>query len=121
MSDDRPDENLLGEASELILVSANLASGDPQEDALRFAYADGVVYLLAEPDAGWHRNVEKDRGVVVRIKRRGFRGRARLLDARQRASMASQIAERFRRKYGPAAIADQELVGLQPVTIDVQF
>jgi hypothetical protein len=121
MSDDRPDENLLHEASELILVSANLASGDPQEDTLRFAYADGVVYLLASPDGDWYRNVEKDRGVVVRIKRRGFRGRARLFDARQRVSMARQIAERFRRKYGRAAITDQELAGLQPVTIDVQF
>jgi hypothetical protein len=121
MSDDRPDENLLHDASELILVSANLTSGDPQEDALRFAYADGVVYLLAEPGAGWHRNVEKDRGVVVRIRRRGFRGRARLFDARQHAAMAGQVAERFRRKYGRAAIADQDLAGLQPVTIDLQF
>ena len=119
----RPDEDLLIQSSEIILISASRASGNPQEDTLRFAYADGVVYLLAQPGSAvdWYRNLESDRGVVVRVKRRGFRGRARLLDAKQRSKMVKQIAALFRKKYGAAALKERDQGTLLPVTIDIQF
>ena len=118
MSSARPDERLLLESGELVLVSANRASGAPRETRLPFAYADGAVYLLARAEADWYRDTEKDRGVVVRIGRRGFRGRAGLFDAKQRARVAGQISEMFRRKYGAAA---QEREAPLPVRIDIQF
>jgi len=123
MSDPRPDEDLLIQSSEIILVSASHATGKPQEDALPFAYANGIVYLLVHPggDAGWYRNLESDRGVVVRVKRRGFRGRAKVFDARQRPQLAAQVAGLFREKYGTAALTDSEPGALLPVRIDLQF
>ena len=117
----RPDEDLLIQSSEIILISASRASGNPQEDTLRFAYADGVVYLLAQPGSDWYRNLEADRGVVVRVKRRGFRGRAKLYDAKQRSKVVKQIAALFRKKYGAAALKERDQGTLLPVTIDIQF
>ena len=120
MTDDRPDERLLIDSSELILVSAG-ADGLPHETPLRFTYQAGVVCLLAPPGADWYGHVDRDRGVVVRIRRRGFRGRARLFDARQRAQMMDQLLALFRRKYGAGAFKDVERGGLRPVIIDIQF
>jgi len=119
----RPDEDLLIQSSEIILISASRASGDPQEDRLQFAYADGVVYLLAQSGSGvdWYRNLETDRGVVVRVKRRGFRGRAKLYDAKQRSKMARQIAALFKKKYDAGAFQGVDPNGWLPVTIDIQF
>lgn len=121
MNEARPDEHLLLEASELILVSASDASGTPHEATLRFVYRDGVVYLLAQSEADWYRNVERDKGVVVRIGRRGFRGRARLYDARQRAKMIDQVTAGFKKKYAAGALKGADPKHLLPVTIDIQF
>jgi len=123
MTHPRPDEDLLIQSSEIILISASRATGNPHEDTLRFAYADGVVYLLAQPGSGvdWYRNLESDRGVVVRVKRRGFRGRAKLYDAKQRSKVVKQIAALFRKKYGAAALKERDQGTLLPVTIDIQF
>jgi len=122
MSDGRPDEHVLIESSDLVLVTADHATGELREDRLRFAYDDGRIYLLARADesAGWYRNVEKDRGVVLRVKRRGFRGRASLIDARQRASLATQVVTRFKRKYG-AEFQPGKLGDWLPVVIAIEF
>ena len=117
----RPDEDVLIQSSEIILISASRATGNPQEDRLQFTYADGVVYLLAQVEAEWYHNLESDRGVVVRVKRRGFRGRAKLYDAKQRSKMVRQIAALFRKKYGAAALKERDQGTLLPVTIDIQF
>ncbi len=119
MSSARPDEHLLLETGELILVSAGHASGAPRETRLPFAYADGVVYLLARSDADWYRDVEKDRGVVVRVQRRGFRGRASLFEVKQRARVAGQVVEMFRRKYGSDSARKWDAP--LPIRIDIQF
>ena len=121
MSDARLDEHLLAEASQLVLVSADGLRGTPTESRLTFAYDDGVVYLLARPDDDWYRNLQKDRGVVVRIRHRGFRGQATLHDKRQRAQVAEQIAALFKKKYGASAPAARDLKSLLPVTIQLQF
>jgi hypothetical protein len=121
MNETRPDEHLLVNSNELILVSASDASGTPHEAALPFVYEDGVIYVLADKGADWYRNVERDKGVVVRIGRRGFRGRAKLVDARQRARMAEQIASRFKKKYRGSALKGPDPRQLLPVTIDIQF
>ena len=118
MSDDRPDELLLVESGELILVTADRATGLPQESRLRFVYANGTVHLLARAADAWYRNLEVDRGVVVRIKHRGFRGAARVPEPRQRAAIISRTSTLFRRKYGGRAEEDAALL---PVTIDIQF
>ncbi len=123
MIDSRPDEHLLIQSSEIVLVSAGRATGKPQEDVLPFAYAGGVVYLLARPGAaaGWYDNLEADHGVVIRVKRRGFRGRARLYHGKQRAQAVNQIAALLRNKYGAAAFKERDQGALLPVTIDIQF
>ncbi|HEY4690655.1 MAG TPA: nitroreductase/quinone reductase family protein [Anaerolineae bacterium] len=120
MTDERPDENLLRDARELTLISAG-AGGQPQETPLRFVYRDGVVCLLATTGADWYRNIERDHGVVVRVGRRGFRGRAKVYEARQRAKMIDEVVALFRKKYGAKGIAEPEKGTLLPVTIDVQF
>ena len=104
MSETRPDEHLLMEPAEITLVSASRSTGEPREDVLRFVYADGAVYLLAravQPEE-WYHNVEKDRGVVLRVKRRGFRGRAQVVGGAERSRIIPDIVGRFARKYGPA-------------------
>jgi hypothetical protein len=58
---------------------------------------------------------------VVRIGRRGFRGRARLIDARQRASAVDKTIAMFKTKYGANAVKGLETGALRPVTIDIQF
>jgi len=122
MSDLRPDEHVLIEASELVLVNADHVTGELREDRLRFAYADGQVYLLARvgENTGWYRNLEHDRGVVLRVKRRGFRGRAGPIDARPRASLAAQIVTRFKQKYG-AEFHAGKLGDWLPVAIAIEF
>jgi hypothetical protein len=82
---------------------------------------DGVVYLLAHRVAEWYRNVERDQGVVVRIRHRAFRGRARLPDARQRAHAIDHIGALLRRKYGAGALKGIDPNALLPVIIDIQF
>ncbi len=119
MSDIRPDEHLLVEAADLILVSSGEEGGAPQETVLQFAYDDGVVYLLAQAAADWYGNIRRDSGVVVRVRRRGFRGRARLFDAKQRAKMVDRIAAMFKRKYGAGALKGSDLDALLPVAIDI--
>ena len=119
----RHDEHLLLEAGELILITASRVSGEAHETALPFVYEDGVVYLLAHAgeEAEWYRDLEKDRGVVLRLKRRGFRGRATLLDVRHRPKVAARIAALFKRKYGTAAFEEWDETEQMPVAIDVQF
>lgn len=121
MKTSRPDEHLLIDASELVLVSAGDPGVPPHEARLRFAYDDGAVYLLAHTDADWYRNIARDPGVVVRIRQRGFRGRARLPDARQRAHTIDQIGTLFRRKYGAGALKGIDPNALLPVIVDIQF
>jgi len=119
VSDPRPDEHLLIASTELMLISAG-PDGAPHETPLRFVYQDGVVCLLANPGADWYDNVERDRGVVMRVQRRAFRGRAKVYGTRQRAQMVEALAALFERKYGAAA-ARAAARGARPVTIDVQF
>ena len=121
MNESRPDEHLLAEANEIILVSADAAGGPPHEARLRFAYDGGLVYLLARADEEWYLNVERDQGVVVRIRRRGFRGRARLIGPKQRAQAARRIGSLFRQKYGGGTLSDADSGALLPVIIDIQF
>lgn len=118
MTADRPDEQLLIEAGELTLVSANRATGEPREDVVKFVYEDGIVYLLARADAGWYGNIQKDRGVVLRVKRRGFRGRATTIDTQPHPRLAGQIAALFKRKYGASALKPETVF---PVAIELQF
>ena len=121
MNESRPDEHLLVEAREIILVSADAAGGPPHEARLRFAYDAGVVYLLARKDEAWYRNVERDQGVVVRIRQRGFRGRAHLFDPKQRAQAARRIGTLFRQKYGGGMPSDADSGALLPVRVELQL
>ena len=122
MSESRPDEHVLMESAEITLVSASRSTGDPREDVVRFVYADGAVYLLARaarPEE-WYRNVERDRGVVLRVKRRGFRGRAQVVGGAERAPLARRIAGHFVRKYGPA-FQPGGVSDWLPVRIQIEF
>jgi hypothetical protein len=118
MSGERAGEALLLDSTELTLISADRLSGDVREDTLRFVFEAGGVYLLSPTDtvADWYRNIEKDHGVVVRIKRRGFRGRASAVEARQR----SHIVSRFKQKYGASFKLGEPSAWL-PVRIEIDF
>ena len=120
INDVRPDEHLLVESSELILLSAHHATGDPHESVLKFAYEDGRVYLLAHSGDTdiWYRNIVQDRGVVLRIGRRSFRGQAELFQESERSDATQQIITLFRRKYSSASYRQDDV---HAASIHVQF
>ena len=115
----RPDENLLIESRELILLSADRATGMPHQVQLPFIYEDGVVYLLARgrDDADWYQNLEHDRGVVLRVGRRSFRGQASLFKGNENQHAARQIMTQLAQKYGSVGTQGEAL----PVQVQVQF
>lgn len=115
----RPDEHLLLESRELILLSADHATGLPHQVRLPFTYEDGIVYLLAHSrdDEEWYRNVEQDRGVVLRVGRRSFRGQARLFKGAENKHAVRQIMTQLAQKYGSVGTRGDAL----PVQVQVQF
>ena len=115
----RPDENLLIESHELILLSADRATGLPHQVQLQFTYEDGMVYLLARgrDDTEWYQNLEQDRGVVLRVGRRSFRGQANLFRGAENQHAARQIMTRLAQKYGSVGTQGEAL----PVQVQVQF
>jgi hypothetical protein len=119
MSALRPDENLLIESRELTLLSADRATGLPHQVQLPFIYEDGIVYLLARgrDDVDWYRNLERDRGVVLRVGRRSFRGRASLFSGAENQRAARRIMSQLAQKYGSIGAQGEAF----PVQVQVQF
>jgi len=130
-------ERALRDSAELVLVTRGRRSGKEHAVPLRFAYADGSVWLRAEPrDAprepaaavivrreasrapDWYRNLEADPRCRVRVPGYELAGAARALADRETA--LQRAIELWREKYGAEWVADWYLdAGRLPVRVDL--
>jgi deazaflavin-dependent oxidoreductase (nitroreductase family) len=90
------------EAKYLYLTTIGRRSGLPRQIEIWFTRHAGRYYLVAEHGvkARWVRNLLAEPAVDVRVGRRSFRGRARLVDARSERELVAGVRERSKAKYG---------------------
>jgi F420H(2)-dependent quinone reductase len=127
-------EHALAEADELELVTTGRVSGAPHTVRLRFAYADGVIWLRtgerpSAPDAsGVHRGTQSDRNADwLRNLKHDPRARVRIGDAEIEARYEQsadpggdlrRAVELLRQKYGAEWVGDWYLdAGRIPVKL----
>ena len=130
-------ERALRESTELVLVTRGRRSGKEHAVPLRFAYADGSVWLRAEPrDAprdrsaavvvrrgasrapDWYRNLGVDPRCRIRVAGHDLAGTARVLA--DRPAVLQRAIELWREKYGAEWVADWYLdAGRLPVRVDL--
>ena len=86
----------------LSLTTRGRRSGKPREIEIWFTRRDGRYYLIAEHGrrANWVRNLVADPAVRVRVGRRTFRARARVVDARAERALTRAVRARSETKYG---------------------
>ena len=129
-------ERALAEADELELVTTGRVSGAPHTVRLRFAYADGVIWLRtgerpSAPDVtGVHRGTQSDRNADwLRNLKHDPRARVRIGDADMPvryepsvdpAADLRRAVELLREKYGAEWVGDWYLdAGRIPVRLRV--
>jgi deazaflavin-dependent oxidoreductase (nitroreductase family) len=90
------------EAKYLYLTTTGRRSGLPRQIEIWFTRHRGCYYLVAEHgrEARWVQNIRADSAVRVRVGRRTFRGRARVVDARAERDVAAAIRRLSEAKYG---------------------
>ena len=90
------------EATYLYLTTIGRRSGLPRQIEIWFTRHADRHYLVAEHGlkAHWVRNLLAEPAVRVRVGRRSFRGRARVVDARSERELVATIRERSEAKYG---------------------
>jgi len=90
------------EATYLYLTTIGRRSGRPRQIEIWFTRHAGRYYLVAEHGlkAHWVQNLLTAPAVGVRVGRRSFRGRARVVDARSERELVAAIRERSEAKYG---------------------
>jgi hypothetical protein len=127
----------LAEADEIELVTIGRTSGRPHTVRLRFAYADGVVWLRTgerppQPDASgvrrrtaadrtsdWLRNLEREPD--ARVRAGGTEIAARYEASTDRDADLRRVVELMREKYGPEWVADWYVdMGRIPVKLRIQ-
>lgn len=98
----------------LYLTTTGRRTRKPREIEIWFTRLDGRYYLLAEhrERAHWVQNLVADPAVSVRVGRRTFRARARVVDARAERALAGAVRDRAEKKYG---WGDGLVVELAPV------
>ncbi len=86
----------------LYLTTAGRRSGLLREIEIWFTRWSGRYYVIAERRrrSQWVRNLLADPRVRVRVGRRRFRGRARVVDARAEPELSRTVRTRSREKYG---------------------
>jgi hypothetical protein len=124
----------LADADELELITTGRSTGHPHTVRLRFAYADGVIWLrtgerASAPDASgvrrrsvsdrtsdWLRNLEHDPNARIRIADAEIQARyERSVDP---SGDLRRAVELLREKYGPDWVADWYLeMGRIPVKL----
>src|SRR5436309_13991820 len=92
-----------------------LHSGQPRTVRLWFAYHEGHIYLLGQPESNWVKNVAANPRVTLEMDDATFEGAARLADSKR-----AQVYTLFQHKYG----ADQVSYwyggeGAQRLTIEI--
>ena len=94
----------LATADELELVTTGRRSGRPHAVTLWFASGDGVLWLRADRDADWYRNLAKDPSCRVRVD--GLEASARREPVTDEARALRELIERWRAKYGAEWVGD---------------
>jgi deazaflavin-dependent oxidoreductase (nitroreductase family) len=86
----------------LYLTTTGRRTGRPREIEIWFTRLGRRHYLVAEHGLGaqWVRNLLADGRVQVRVGRRRFAARARVVDAAVEATLARSVRARSERKYG---------------------
>jgi deazaflavin-dependent oxidoreductase (nitroreductase family) len=84
------------------LTTTGRRSGQPREIEIWFTQRDGRYYLIAEhrERAQWVRNLRATPSVRVRVGRRAFPARARVVDAKAEPELARSVRTRSEAKYG---------------------
>ncbi len=85
----------------LYLTTTGRRSGLLREIEIWFTRRSGRYYVIAERRRSqWVRNLLADPRVRVRVGRRRFTGRARVVDARAEPGLRRTVQARSREKYG---------------------
>jgi deazaflavin-dependent oxidoreductase (nitroreductase family) len=92
-------------AKYLYLTTIGRRSGLARQIEIWFTRPAGRYYLVAEHGlkAHWVQNLLVEPAVRVRVGRRSFRGRARVVDAGSERALIAAIRERSETKYGWSA------------------
>jgi deazaflavin-dependent oxidoreductase (nitroreductase family) len=90
----------LAAAIECRLTTTGRTSGEPREIRIWFASVDDRLYLLSGDGAAahWVRNIEVEPRVRIRIGKRSFEGRARVVSKDEPEHSVAR--ERWAAKYG---------------------
>ena len=86
----------------LYLTTTGRRSGRPREIEIWFTQRGGCYYLVAEhrERAQWVRNLTVMPRVGVRVGRRSFAARARVVDAKIEPELARDVRKLSEKKYG---------------------
>ena len=103
------------EPQHLSLTTRGRRSGKPREIEIWFTRRDGRDYLIAEHGrrANWVRNLVAAPAVRVRVGRRTFRARARVVDPRVERALVRAVRQLSETKYGWGAGLVIELTPVQ--------
>jgi deazaflavin-dependent oxidoreductase (nitroreductase family) len=90
------------ETKYLYLTTTGRRTGRPREIEIWYTRRDGRFYLVAErrERAGWVRNLRALPRVSVRVGRRTFPAKARVVDARAEPELARAVKALSEKKYG---------------------
>lgn len=86
----------------LYLTTMGRRTGRPREIEIWFTQRDGRYYLVAEhrERAQWVQNLRATPRVAVRVGRRAFAARARVVDAKTESELARAVRKLSEKKYG---------------------
>ena len=97
-------ERALGSAEELVLETRGRRSGGRHHVTLWFAYEDGAVWLRADVDADWHRNLRTDPRCRVSVGDAG--SDAVREDVADEPAALRHVVALWRAKYGNEWVGD---------------
>ena len=89
-------------AKYLYLTTTGRRTGRPREIEIWFTQRGGRYYLVAEhrERAQWVKNLRAKPRVAVRVGRRSFAAKARVVDAKAEPELARAVRTLSERKYG---------------------
>ncbi len=90
------------EAQYLYLTTTGRRTGRPREIEIWFTRHEGRLYLVAEhrERTRWVQNLRALSRVTVRLGKRTFPARARVIDARPEPELARRVKAHSEKKYG---------------------
>jgi len=97
-------ERALATAAELELTTTGRRTGTPHTVTVWFAYDGGAVWLRADRDSDWLRNLERDPRSRIRVD--GIERAARREPVADEGAALRRVVEIWRAKYGQEWVAD---------------